>query len=149
MIDINSIIHLENEVFDIEKDIALLCIKNYQKETNSFQFKENEVYSIAFANKQGAMINNFTLKCTKQKHHFKIIEIKDIEIPHLTLQDLLETNNFNEIIETKYRFEKSGYKQVDSSAFRKNSIYNESEIKDAGLDINTLLQEGAITWLKW
>lgn len=70
------------------------------------------------------------------------------------IQQIIETpqveteNQPEEIIETQYRFEKSGYKQVDGSAFRKNSIYNESEIKDAGLDINTLLQEGAITWLK-
>lgn len=68
------------------------------------------------------------------------------------LEEIIETpqveNQPMEIIETEYRFDKSGYKQADGSAFRKNLSYKESKIKDAGLDIETLLNEEAITWLK-
>jgi len=50
--------------------------------------------------------------------------------------------------ETQYRFEVSGYKQKDGSAFRKNSIHTETEIKEAGLVIEELFKKEAITWLK-
>lgn len=50
--------------------------------------------------------------------------------------------------ETRCRFEKSGYKKEDNSSFRKTSIYRESEITNAGLDIDSLLEQEAITWLK-
>jgi len=50
--------------------------------------------------------------------------------------------------ETQYRFEISGYKQKDGSSFRKNSIYTETEIKEAGLVIEELFEKEAITWLK-
>jgi len=50
--------------------------------------------------------------------------------------------------ETQYRFKISGYKQKDGSSFRKNSIYTETEIKEAGLVIEELFEKEAITWLK-
>lgn len=53
-----------------------------------------------------------------------------------------------EVQETQYRFEIGGYKQKDGAAFRKNSIYTETEIKEAGLVIEQLLEKEAITWLK-
>jgi hypothetical protein len=60
----------------------------------------------------------------------------------------LEIEPREEIQETQYRFEISGYKQKDGSAFRKNSIYTETEIKEAGLSIEELFEKEAITWLK-
>ena len=60
----------------------------------------------------------------------------------------LEIEPQEEIQETQYRFETSGYKQADGSAFRKNSIYTETEIKEAGLVIEELFDKEAITWLK-
>ena len=168
MIDINSIIHLENKAFDIEKDIALLCIKDYQREANSFQLKENEIYSVAFImsvdglnlTKQSNIF--YKLKCTKAKHHFKIIEAKNIQTPIVNLQDLskkqnknneiqndisnsimnITENNLEKIIQTKYRFEKR------RKPFKVGDIQTENDIKEAGFDIEKLLNEEAITWLK-
>ena len=57
-------------------------------------------------------------------------------------------NEPQELQETQYRFEVSGYKQKDGSAFRKNSIHTETEIKEAGLVIEELFKKEAITWLK-
>lgn len=57
-------------------------------------------------------------------------------------------NEPQEIQETEYRFEVSGYKQKDGSAFKKGKKYTETEIKEAGLDIEELLNKEAITWLK-
>ena len=149
MININTIIHIENEIFDIEKDEAVLCIQNYIKDINGFEFTKDNIYSIAFANEQGAMMNKFSLKCTKQKHHFKMIDKQNVEIPLVSIQDLQpQENSTEEIQETQYRFETSGYKQKDGSAFRKNSIYSETQIKDAGLHIEELFAKEAITWLK-
>ena len=69
------------------------------------------------------------------------VELKQIQ------EQALE-NEPQEIQETQYRFELSGYKQANGSAFRKNSIYTETEIKEAGLDIEELMEKEAITWLK-
>jgi hypothetical protein len=76
------------------------------------------------------VVNGFTLKCTTQKHSFQVIEKQDIETPIINIQDLQPQE---ELQDTQYRFEISGYKQKDGSAFRKNSIYTETEIKEAGL----------------
>jgi hypothetical protein len=147
MIDINSIIHIENQAFDTEKDIAFLCVKDYQFNNNSvgYKFEKDNIYSVAFAKNKGVVVNGFTLKCTTQKHSFKVIEKQDIETPLINIQDLQPQE---ELQETQYRFEISGYKQKDGSAFRKNSIYTETEIKEAGLVIEELFEKEAITWLK-
>jgi phosphopantothenoylcysteine synthetase/decarboxylase len=54
MININSIIHIENQAFDTEKDIAFLCVKDYQFNNNSvgYKFEKDNIYSVAFAKKQ-------------------------------------------------------------------------------------------------
>lgn len=117
-------------MFEIKKEISFLYQGKIQKFSAGSKISQQEL--IEKLNE-----NNF-LFYVKNGSFEKIIETQKVETE----------NQPEEIIETQYRFEKSGYKQVDGLAFRKNSIYNESEIKDAGLDINTLLQEGAITWLK-
>ena len=147
MININSIIHIESKVFEVEKDIAFLCVKDYQFNNNSvgYKFEKDNIYSVAFAKSKGVVVNGFTLKCTTQKHSFQVIEKQNIEIPLINIQDLQQQE---ELQETQYRFEVGGYKQADGSAFRKNSIYKESKIKEAGLDIQELFDKEAITWLK-
>jgi len=147
MININSIIHIESKVFEVEKDIAFLCVKDYQFNNNSvgYKFEKDNIYSVAFAKSKGVVVNGFTLKCTTQKHSFQVIEKQNIEIPLTNIQDLQQQE---ELQETQYRFEVGGYKKADGSAFRKNSIYKESEIKEAGLDIQELFDKEAITWLK-
>jgi len=142
MININDIIHIENQAFDIEKDIAVLCIKNYQFNNNAqaFKFEKEKIYSISFAKSVGVAINSYTLKCTMQKHCFKVIEVQDIQTPNIEIKDLIQEQD---IQETKYRFEVSGYKP-----FRKNSQYSEKEIIEAGYDIQELLDKEVITWLK-
>lgn len=162
MININSIIHIESKVFEVEKDIAFLCVKDYQFNNNTvgYKFEKDNIYSVAFAKSKGVVVNGFTLQCTTQKHSFQVIEKQNIEIPLINIQDLqqqeeleetkeLELDNEpQELEETQYRFETSGYKQKDGSAFRKNSIYTETEIKEAGLIIEELFEKEAITWLK-
>ena len=150
MIDINSIIHISNQAFEIDKHIAVLCLQDYKKQAGAFEFKKDNIYSIEFAKSVGTIINDFTLTCTKQKDAFKIIANAEIKTPIITLQQIqeLEIKPQEEIQETQYRFETSGYKQKDGSAFRKNSIYTETEIKEAGLDIEELFDKEAITWLK-
>jgi|LakMenE01Jun11ns_1017448.scaffolds.fasta_scaffold9200616_1 hypothetical protein len=150
MIDINSIIHISNQAFEIDKHIAVLCLQDYKKQAGAFEFKKDNIYSIEFAKSVGTVINHFTLTCTKQKDAFKIIANAEIKTPIITLQQIqeLEIEPQEEIQETQYRFETSGYKQKDGSAFRKNSIYTETEIKEAGLDIQELFDKEAITWLK-
>ena len=69
-------------------------------------------------------------------------------LKELTQDSQLKEQIKEEAQETQYRFEVSGYKQKDGSAFRKNSIYTETEIKEAGLDIEELFEKEAITWLK-
>ena len=108
-------------------------------------FEKDNIYSVAFAKSVGVVVNGFTLKCTTQKHSFQVIEKQDIETPIINIQDLQPQE---ELQDTQYRFEISGYKQKDGSAFRKNSIYTETEIKEAGLSIEELFEKEAITWLK-
>ena len=154
MIDINSIIHIPNQAFEIDKHIAVLCLQDYNKQAGAFEFKKDNIYSIEFAKSVGTVINHFTLTCTKQKDVFKIIANVEIQTPMIMLQEIqeqaqeLEIKPQEEIQQTQYRFETSGYKQKDGSAFRKNSIYTETEIKEAGLDIEELFDKEAITWLK-
>ncbi len=159
MIDINSIIHIPNQAFEIDKHTAVLCLQDYKKQAGAFEFKKDNIYSIEFAKNVGTVINRFTLTCTKQKDAFKIIANVEIKTPIITLQEIQEqTEEFEieiqeeesmkEIQETQYRFETSGYKQKDGSAFRKNSIYTETEIKEAGLVIEELFEKEVITWLK-
>ena len=154
MIDINSIIHIPNQAFEIDKHIAVLCLQDYNKQAGAFEFKKDNIYSIEFAKSVGTVINHFTLTCTKQKDVFKIIANVEIQTPMIMLQEIqeqaqeLEIKPQEEIQQTQYRFETSGYKQKDGSAFRKNSIYKETEIKEAGLDIEELMDKEAITWLK-
>ena len=150
MIDINSIIHIQNQAFEIDKHTAVLCLQDYKKQAGAFEFKKDNIYSIEFAKSVGTVINHFTLTCTKQKDAFKIIANAEIKTPIITLQQIqeLEIEPQEEIQETQYRFETSGYKQKDGSAFRKNSIYTETEIKEAGLVIEELFDKEAITWLK-
>ena len=150
MIDINSIIHIQNQAFEIDKHTAVLCLQDYKKQAGAFEFKKDNIYSIEFAKSVGTVINHFTLTCTKQKDAFKIIANVEIKTPIITLQQIqeLEIKPQEEIQETQYRFETSGYKQKDGSAFRKNSIYTETEIKEAGLVIEELFDKEAITWLK-
>jgi hypothetical protein len=77
----------------------------------------------------------------------ELITKLDIENVNWFLKEgyLIETPNIQEqdIQETKYRFEVSGYKP-----FRKNSQYSEKEIIEAGYDIQELLDKEVITWLK-
>ena len=185
MIDINSIIHIPNQAFEIDKHIAVLCLQDYNKQAGAFEFKKDNIYSIEFAKSVGTVINHFTLTCTKQKDVFKIIANVEIQTPMIMLQEIqeqaqeleietqkeetqeteeqvidnelqeiqeqaqeLEIKPQEEIQQTQYRFETSGYKQKDGSAFRKNSIYKETEIKEAGLSIEELFEKEAITWLK-
>ncbi len=79
--------------------------------------------------------DNFEFFCKKEFLKELPKEIQEIELQE-------------EIQETQYRFETSGYKQADGSAFRKNSIYTETEIKEAGLVIEELMEKEVITWLK-
>lgn len=151
MIDINSIIHIPNQAFEIDKHTAVLCLQDYKRQAGAYEFKKDNLYSIEFAKSVGTVINNFTLTCTKQKHAFKIITKTEIQTPTITLQEIQEQaleNEPQETQETEYRFEVSGYKQKDGSAFKKGKKYTETEIKEAGLDIEELLNKEAITWLK-
>lgn len=151
MIDINSIIHLESEAFDVEKDMAFLCVKDYQFNNNahSYKFQKDNIYSIAFAKSVGVTVSKYTLTNTTQKHCFKRIEKKNIQTPFVNIQNLQpQAEPEEKLQETQYRFEVSGYRQKDGSAFRKNQNYSETEIKEAGLDIEELFEKEAITWLK-
>lgn len=145
MIDINSIIHIQNEAFDIDKHTAVLCLQDYKKTIGGFEFKKDNIYSIEFAKSVGTVINNFTLTCTKQKNAFQIIAKTKIQIPTITFQDIQEQaldNEPQDIQETKYRFEKN------KKPFKKGNEVGEKEIIDAGLIINELLEKEVITWLK-
>jgi len=143
--DINSVIHIQNEVFDIDKHTAVLCVKNYKKESDAFEFQKDNIYSIEFAKSVGTIINNFTLTCTNQKNAFKIITKAEIKTPIVTLQEIQEQaleNEPQEIQETKYRFEKN------KKPFKKGDFATEKEIVDAGLIFNELLENETLTWLK-
>lgn len=78
----------------------------------------------------------------------EIIETPQVETLQVETQpmEIIETLQVEtqpeEIIETEYRFEKK------RKPFKVGDTATESEIKDAGLDIETLLNEEAITWLK-
>lgn len=145
MIDINSIIHIQNEAFDIDKHTAVLCLENYKKQVGAFEFQKDNIYSIEFAKSVGTVINNFTLTCTNQKNAFQIITKAEIKTPTVTLKEIekqaLESET-QEIQETKYRFEKN------KKPFKKGDIVGEKEIVEAGLIINELFENETLTWLK-
>ena len=78
----NDIIHIAEKEFDIENDIAVLCVQDYNNNAQgNTVFKKDNVYSVDFAKSVGCVLNGYTMRCTTKKEYFKFVDKSDIEAP--------------------------------------------------------------------
>ena len=79
----NDIIHIAEKEFDIENDIAVLCVQDYNNiyAQGNIVFEKDKVYSVAFAKSVCCELNTYTMRCTKKKEYFKFVDKSDIEAP--------------------------------------------------------------------
>jgi hypothetical protein len=145
MIDVNSIIHIQKEAFNVDKHTAVLCLQDHKKQAGAFEFKKDNIYSTEFAKSVGTVINNFTLTSTKQKDVFQVIENSEIQTPIITLQDIHKTQEPE--IEIMYKTTEK-LKDNNGEAIRSGTKLTAQELQDKGLDKNALLQEQKLMEIK-